>query len=170
MGSFDRDMEHLTGQDIGCADAPGDHGSAGAVDPGIRSLGTAKAEFHHAVSLGSMDDAGRLGGDQALMVDNIQNGGLHQLGLHDGSDDLHHGLPGKDHRSFRDGVDISCEMIAPQIIEELFRKQTGGTQVLDVFVIERQLFDIVNYLIQPCGDGIPIAAGIGKLFLCLISI
>ena len=54
-------------------------------------------------------------------------------------------------------------MIAPQIIEELFRKQTGGTQVLDVFVIERQLFDIVNYLIQPCGDGIPIAAGIGTV-------
>ena len=58
-------------ENIGGADTSGDHGGSGTVDSGIRTLGTAQAKFHDTVSLGCMDHAGCLGGDQALVVDDI---------------------------------------------------------------------------------------------------
>ena len=108
MGSLDRYVEHLAGQHVGGADAAADHGGAGTVDTGVRTLGTAQAELHDAVALGCVNDAGRLGGDQALVVDDVQDGGLHQLRLHDGRDDLDQRLPGEDDGSFGNGVDVAA--------------------------------------------------------------
>ena len=71
MGSLYRHVEHLSGQYIGGADAAGDHSGAGPVNTGIRTLGPAQAEFHHAVSLGSVDHPVSLCSNQALVVYNI---------------------------------------------------------------------------------------------------
>ena len=42
--------KHLAGEDIGCGVAAADHGSARAVNACIRSLRTAKAEFHYRIA------------------------------------------------------------------------------------------------------------------------
>ena len=56
---------------IGSADTAADHGGSGTVDTGIRTLGAAKTKLHDAVPLCCVDDSGGLGGDQALVVDDI---------------------------------------------------------------------------------------------------
>ena len=49
----------------------GDHGRPGSVDACVRSLGPAETKFHDSVASGRMDDAGGLGGDEALVVDDV---------------------------------------------------------------------------------------------------
>ena len=69
--TFDRDIEHLSGQHVGSSHAAADHSSSCTVDTGIRALGTAKTEFHDTVALCSVNHARGFGGDQTLMVDDI---------------------------------------------------------------------------------------------------
>ena len=71
MRAFYGNIKHLPAEDIGGTDASGNHSRACTVDPRIRSLRTPQTEFHNAVPVGCVDDAGGLGGDQALMVDDI---------------------------------------------------------------------------------------------------
>lgn len=88
VGSLDRNIKHLSCQDIGGSDAAADHGSTRAVNAGIRSLRTAKPKFHDAVALCSIDYAGCFRGDQTLVVNHVQNRGFYQLCLHDRSDNF----------------------------------------------------------------------------------
>ena len=71
MSAFYRDIKHLSSQHVGGADAAGDNGGSGSVDSRVRRLGAAQTEFHDAVALGGVNDPGRLGGDQALVVDDV---------------------------------------------------------------------------------------------------
>ncbi len=71
MGSFYGYIEHLACQNVGGADTACDHGGPGPVDPGVGSLSPAESKFHDPVPLGSVDDSGRLGGDKALVVDDV---------------------------------------------------------------------------------------------------
>jgi len=71
VGSLDWNVKHLSGQDIGGSDAAADHGSTRAVDTGIRSLSTAKTELHYAIALSSVDNAGCLGCNQRLVVNDV---------------------------------------------------------------------------------------------------
>ena len=107
MGPEHRYIEELSGQDIGRADAAADHSRPCTIRAGIRPLCTPQAEFHDAVPLRRVADAGGLGGNQALVVDDVQNRGLHELCFHDRRDHLDQRLPREDHRSFRDGIDIA---------------------------------------------------------------
>ena len=71
MGSQHRYVKHFPGQYVGSSHTSADHGGSCAVKTCIRALSPAKAEFHDAVALGGIDNPGRLGSDQALVVDNI---------------------------------------------------------------------------------------------------
>ena len=64
-------VEHLAAEHVGGADTAGDHGRPGSVDACVRSLGPAETKFHDSVASGRMDDAGGLGGDEALVVDDV---------------------------------------------------------------------------------------------------
>ena len=66
-----RHMEHLTGENIGSAAATADHGSSGAVGTGIRTLCAPQTKLHDIIALGRVTDAGGLGRDQTLVVDDI---------------------------------------------------------------------------------------------------
>ena len=160
VGSQNRNVKHLSGQYIRCADASADHGSPGSVQSGVRSLSPAKAKFHDSVALGSVDHAGRLGGDQALMVDDVQDGCLHQLGLHDGGDDFDQGLLRKDHASLGDGVDISAEMEAAQILKKIFAENTQASQIIYIVIRKIQVLDIIDDLFQSCHDRVPALVGV----------
>ena len=71
MGAFDRNIKKLAAKNIGGADTPADYGCSGAINTCIRALGAPKAKFHNTVSFGSIADPGGLGGNQALMIDNV---------------------------------------------------------------------------------------------------
>lgn len=67
------------------AGAAADDRCPGAEVPGFGAVGPAQAEFHDGVALGFLHDAGGLGGDEGLVVDDGQDGGFHQLGLDQGA-------------------------------------------------------------------------------------
>ncbi len=69
--SADRNVEKLSCQHIGCTDTAADHSCSCTVSTCIRSLCAAKTEFHDSVSSGCKADTGSLGGDQALVIDDI---------------------------------------------------------------------------------------------------
>ena len=108
----DRHVEHLPGQHVGCAHAAADDSRPCAVQSGIRPLGPAQPEFHDAVPLRRVNDPGSLGGDQALVVDDIEDRRLHKLGLHDRRDDLEQRFLRENDRTLGDGIDAPAEMKA----------------------------------------------------------
>ena len=116
VGSLYRHVKKLAAEHVGGADTAADDSGTGTVNACIRALGAAKTKLHDAVTLCCVNDSGCLGGDKALMVEDRQNSGLHELGLHDRSDDLDQRLPGEDNGAFRDGVDIAGEMKAFQVL------------------------------------------------------
>ena len=146
VGALHRRAEHLAGQHIGGPDAASDHGGPGAVNPRVRSLGPPEAELHDAVALGRVDHPGRLGGDKALMVQDIEDSRFHQLGLHHGRDHLDQRFPGEDHRPFGYGIDISGKMEAPQIFEEIRLEDAQAPQIVDIVRGKVQVTDILNDL------------------------
>ena len=71
MGTFDRNVENLSGKYIGSTTAAADDSSAGTVNTGIRSLCTTQTKFHDTVILRCVADAGCFGSNQTLMVHDI---------------------------------------------------------------------------------------------------
>ena len=86
MGSFYRNIKHLSAEYIGSTDTACDHGSSCAVSTGISSLGTAETEFHNAIALCSVDNTLCFSCDQTLVVDNGKKCCFNQLCLHDRCD------------------------------------------------------------------------------------
>ena len=123
MGSAYRHVKHLAGQYVGCTDTAADHGRAGAVNTGVRSLGSSEAEFHDSVPAGGVYNSGSLRGDQRLVVNHIQNCRLQELGFHDGGNDLDDRLPGKDNRALGNSINIAGEMKSSQIFQKIILKQ-----------------------------------------------
>ena len=148
------DIKHLSGQNIAGSDAAADHGRPCTIDAGIRPLRPAQSEFHDSVSSCSIADPGGLGGNQALVIDDVQNGGFHELGLHDRGNHLDHGFPGKHDASFRNGVDASGETEGFQIVQKILIEDTEAPQIGKLFFPEMQVFNIFNDLLKPGADGI----------------
>ena len=160
VSSLHRNVKHLSGQHVGGSDAAGNHGSSGSVNSGIRPLGAAQSKFHDAVPAGCMDDAGSLGGDQALVVYNIQDSRFHKLGLHNRRDYLDKGLPGKDHGSLRDGINIPCKLKVAQIVKKILREQACASEVVHILLFKVEIFYIFDHLLQSRTDGKSVSVGI----------
>ena len=163
MGSLYRDIEHFSAEYIGGADASGYHGCPCSVGAGIRSLGPAQSEFHDAVSLGRVDDALCLGGNEALVIDDIEQRCLDELGLHNGGNDLDKGFPGENHGTLRNGVNIACKAEFIEIAQKVLLKHIQASQVFNVAVIKMQVLNVLNDLLQSSTDGKAVAVGIGPV-------
>ena len=157
VGSHDRNMEELAGQDVGGAYASADDSCPGPIGSRVRPLRPAKAELHDGTALRGIAYACCLCGDQGLMVDDIEKCGFHQLGFHDGGDDLHQRLLREDNGSFRNRVDISGEMKMQEVFQEILVKGSGGAKVFDILLIKGQVLHIIDQLLQPGADGISAA-------------
>ena len=154
------DVEQLSAQDVGCADTAGDDCCACAVGAGVGALRAAESEFHDPVTAGRVADTCRLGGDQALVVDDVEDRCLHQLRLHDRGDDLDHGLPGEHQSAFGDRVDAARELKAGEILKEVFFEDPEPAEVFNVLRAEVQLVDVLDQLLDPAHDRITAAKGI----------
>ena len=154
MGSFYGHVEHLTGQHIGSSDTAADHSGSGAVDPRVRALSAAQAEFHDSVPFGSIYHPGGLCGDQALVVQNVQQSCLNKLGLHNRGNDLHKRFPWEDYGPLRNGVDITCKMEAPQVFQEICVEDLQRFQVVDVIRGEVEVANIFDNLFKSGSNGV----------------
>ena len=149
----------LIGHGACSARAAADERGSRAGDGAHDALRAARAELKHGAALGCAADAARLCGDQALVVELEQHIGLQQLRLNsrgaDGDDRLHR----EDGRALGDRPDIAREFEITQIVKEALAEDTARAQVGNVLLAEVQLLDIVDYLLQPRGDGVPAAVG-----------
>ena len=152
MGSLNRHMEHFSAEDIGGADAAGNHSGSGAVNACVRSLGAAKSEFHNPVTLGCIYHPRCLGGNQRLVVDNIKKGGFNQLSLHNRRDDFDKGLTGKYNCAFRNSINIAGKMEIFQIFQKILFKQSCAAKVVDIILFKMQIFNIFDDLLQTGTD------------------
>ena len=87
------------------------------------------------------------------MVDGQQGERLNELGLDGGSPHGHHRLPGEDGRALGDGPDIAGEAEVAQIVQKRLGEKPLAPQVLDVLLVEVQVFNIVDQLVQPRAHG-----------------
>ncbi len=73
--------EQFARQHVGSRAAAADDGSARTVHARIRALRAAQTEFHHRIPFGGVSDLSRLGGDQRLVVDDVQQRRFQKLRL-----------------------------------------------------------------------------------------
>ena len=149
-----RHAEQLVGNGAGRALAAADKGRPCAGDGSVGTLGPAGAEFQHHPALRGPDDAVGLGGDEALVIEDQQQEGLHQLGLNGRGPDGDYRLPGEDGRTLRNGPDIAGKPEIPQIIQELFRKEVLAPEIVNILFAEMQVFNIGNDPVQARTDGV----------------
>ena len=81
------------------------------------------------------------------MVDLQKQSGLDQLGINQGRRYRHDRLIGIHDSSFRHGVNIPPEFKMQQIIQKFFRKQIFRPQIINIFLAEMKVLDILHHLL-----------------------
>ena len=151
-GAGGRDLKIPVAHRAGGGSAAADKRGARSVDRGFRALCAARAEFRHRTAVGGAHDAVCLGRDEGLVVEGEQDERFDELRFDCGRAHGHDRFARKNRRSLRDCVDIAGKAEGFQIFEEFFVKNLFGTQIGDVFLREFQIFDILDDLVESCGD------------------
>ena len=140
---------HITG-----ADAASDDSCSGTKSSGIRTLSPAQTKLHDAAAPGCITDSGCLGGDQGLVVDQVQNSCFNQLRLHNGSYHFYQWFHRKYHTALRDRIYVAGKMKTCQIIQKVFGKTAKSPEIVNIIIIKMQTFDVINDLIQAGTDSV----------------
>ena len=80
------------------------------------------------------------------MIQHVEDCCLDELCLLDRRDDLEHRLTREDDGSLRDSPDITCEVEARKVIEEVFVKYIEALQVLNIIIGKMQVLDVVDHI------------------------
>ena len=126
VGAFDGDAEEFAGQDVAGGVHAADVCGAGGGECAVDALGAAEAELEDGIASGGVADAGGLGGDQGLEVDDVEEGGFEELGLEDRAGDADERLVGEDDGAFGDGVDVAGELQLGEIIRGSRSSKSGA--------------------------------------------
>ena len=132
----------------------------------IGTLGAAQAELGDGATIGRQHHAHRLGGDERLEADDIEQRGLEQLALQRRAGHTHHGLARKDELALGHGIDVHVRTEVAQVIEELGleHRATGRglkrREVVDVLGRKAQVLDQLGQLGGTAHDGVRAAKGV----------
>ena len=160
MGAAHGDIENLSAEHVRGADTARNHRGARSVDTGIRALRSAPAELHHAVALRRAHNAGCLGCNETLVVDDVQKRSLNELCLHNRRDDLDERFARENDRALRNRIDIAGEAEVPQVVEEGGLKDAEALQIGDIRLRKVQVLYIVDELVESRADCIAVALGV----------
>lgn len=163
MGALDRHIKELAAEHVGGAHASADHCGPGTIDSCIGTLCPSETELHDPIASGGKAYPGCLGGDQALVVYDVEQSRFDELGFHDRSDDLDQRFSGKDNSTFRDCINISRKTEILQIVKKVLRKDIQSGQVAYVFLGEMKVFDVLDSLFQPGSYGLAAASRVGAV-------
>ena len=163
MGAAHGDIKHLSAEHVRSAHATRDDCGARAVNRGVRSLRSPAAELHHAVALCRTHNACGLGRDETLVVDDVQNRGLDKLRLHNRSNHLDQRLARENDRALGNRVDVTGEAEVPQVVEEGGFEHTETFEICNLILRKVQVFDIVNYLLEPGANRVAVAFRVGAV-------
>ena len=137
----------------GCSHAPADVGCPGSQYRCRSSVGSSGTEFHDGPSLGGSDNPVSLGGNQALVIDQKEKHGFHELGLYHRASYSNHRFSRKNRRSFGDSPYITGKFEFQQIIQEFFIEDLLAFQVIDIFLGKFQVLEIIHHLLQAGHNG-----------------
>ncbi len=126
------DAEALPCQGVGGGSGPPDEGRAGGRQGAVHPLRPAQAELEKRAAVGRQPDAGSLGRDQGLEIDDGEQGALDELCLDQGRMHAHQRLAGEGEGSLVHRPDVSREAEARQLVEELPAERPEAVQVGDV--------------------------------------
>jgi len=118
VGALHRDAVQLRREDVGGPGHASDVGGAGGGERAVEPLGAAQPEVHHRRASRGGHDAGRLGGDEGLEVDDGEQRRLEQHAGDDGPPDPEQGFVREDHRPLGDGVHVHVEPLGREPVEE----------------------------------------------------
>ena len=110
MGSFDRNVKHLTCKNITCSNTTGNDSSSCTIYSGIRTLGTSQTKFHYSVAFCCIAYSGSLSCDKALVINYIKDCSLYKLSFNDRSNYFNNWFSWKNKCSFGNGIYIACKV------------------------------------------------------------
>ena len=142
VGAADRDAEALPGHHIAGGVAAANDGRARPQHPGVRPLGAPQAKLHHLVPLGRAGHPVALGGNQGLVADEVEHGGLNQLGLGQRRCDPHHGLAREDEGTLGHDVNVPLKAEIVKALEEILLKDAQAPEIIHIFLREAQVLHI----------------------------
>jgi hypothetical protein len=165
VGPLDRDAEQLPGEDVRGGIAAAHPGGPGRGERAVDPLRTAQAELAHVVLPRREADARRLGGDERLEIDQVEQRGLQELAEDDGAGHPEHGLLREHDRPFRHGVDVAAEGEIPEGVQKALLEERGAVvalQAREVFEVtfgKVEALDVLDGELEPAGHGEPAAEG-----------
>jgi len=153
------------GKHVGRRRAAGNVARARNGQAAIGTLCTAQAKLGDGATIGGQHHARRLGGDECLETDDVEQRGLEQLTLQRRAGDAHHGLARKHELALGHGVDIHVRTEVAQVVEECRLKHRAAgrslerSEVVDVLGRKAQVLDKLGQLGGAAHDGIRAAKG-----------
>ena len=165
-GAVERDAEHFAGLYRGGAGETGEVARARRHQSGLGAVRPAQPEIdQHFVRRGK-PHARRLGGDQRLKVQNIDQPRFDELRLRQRCGDAQDRLVGEERRAFGHGVDVAAETEVCEIIEQVWLEAAGAFQPRNVVRREAQLLQKIQRLLEPrCQqESAPRRQGAGEKF------
>ena len=136
--------------DVACT--PARYAARDAASDASAPVRVPQAEVDDRASIRRRDDARRFGRHRGGQLHEIEQPGLDELSL--GQRRVHgeQRLVGKERRALGQRVHAPGKAEPAQIVEKLGRESTQRLQVLDVRVLESQVFEVVERGIQAGGD------------------
>ena len=94
------------------------------------------------------------------MIERQQKVGLKKLRLYCGRPHDHYRLSRKNGGAFGDRPNIARKLKVSKVIEERLGEQTAPSEVLYIVGVEMQVTDVLDRLLQTCGDGKAAVVGV----------
>ena len=160
VGAKDGDAVTAPGKHVRRGRAAGNVARAGDGQTAIGTLGAAQAKLGDRTAIRRQHHACRLGGDERLEADDVEQRRLEQLALQRRTGDAHHGLARKNKLALGHGVNVHVRVEVAQIVEECgFKHRTAGGslkrgEVLDVLRRKAQILDQLGELGGTAHDGV----------------
>ncbi len=159
MGPLDRNPVDLPRHHVRGAVAAARVGGPGRGEPAVDPLGPPQAELQDGIVAGRQPQARRLGGDQRLEVDQVEQGRLQELGDEQGAAHPHQRLLAEDHRPLGHGVEVAAEAQGAEVIQEPRLEERPAVvaldprQIVEVLVLEPQALHVFDGGLEPAGHG-----------------
>jgi hypothetical protein len=151
----------LSGSNVAGSRGTGKVAGAGDLHSGVDAVSPPKRKIHYRSRARRMNAASRLGGNQRLKVDLIDDKSLDDLGLDNGGGDFHHRLVLEEQASFGNGPYVACEFQSFKKIKKIVRKHPTRAEVVDAGRVDLELFEKLQDILQACGDEVTPVWGIG---------
>ena len=118
VGALDRNVEELAGQGVGGSGAPAHVRRPARRQGAVETLGAPEPELQHRLPAGRLAHPRRLGGDERLEADDVEQHRFQDLALQDGAAYPHQRLVREHHRSLGHRVHVAGKAGLPEIVEK----------------------------------------------------